>query len=142
MTAKIDAIADDIVTELNALALGFTAAASDLPDWTLEDLATLRVLVVPRTRELAIETRGSNAVEYTLDVGIQKRLGADTRAEIGPLKEIVEAVASGLLRKRLAVTKRSVTKVKQQGPHIKMIREQRTFHAVVTLTVKAIEDAV
>lgn len=141
MTAKIDAIADAVVTELNALALGFTATAADLPDCRLEDLATLNVLVVPRTRDAVIETRGSDAVEYSIDVGIRKKLTTVSRAETGPLKEIAETIAARMLRKKLAVVNRSVIKTKQVGPLSKMLREQSVFHMVVTLTVKAIEDA-
>ena len=47
------------------------------PAFTLEDLKDLRVSVVPRTLQMSPVTRDSLAIEYVVDVGVQKKLPAD-----------------------------------------------------------------
>jgi hypothetical protein len=73
-----------------------------LPAFTLEDLKDLRVSVVPRTVQMTPVTRDSLAIEYVIDVGVQKKLPADgADAAIDELLVLVEAIADHLRFKRL-----------------------------------------
>jgi len=72
------------------------------PAFTLEDLKGLRVSVVPRTLQMTPVTRDSLAIEYVVDVGVQKKLPADNAdAEIDELLALVEAIAEHLRFQRL-----------------------------------------
>jgi len=102
--STITAIADAVAAHINAgtFSQPLTAVRMFQPAFTLEDLKDLRVSVVPRTVQMTPVTRDSLAVEYVIDVGVQKKLPADgADAAIDELLSLVEAIADHLRFKRL-----------------------------------------
>ena len=102
--STITAIADAVAAHVSAGSFGqpVTAVRMYQPAFTLEDLKDLRVSVVPRTLQMSPVTRDSLAIEYVVDVGVQKKLpgeGVDTA--IDELLVLVEAIADHLRFKRL-----------------------------------------
>jgi hypothetical protein len=102
--STIAALADAVAAHVSAGSFGqpVTAVRMFQPAFTLEDLKDLRVSVVPRTVQRTPVTRDSLAVEYVIDVGVQKKLPADgADAAIDELLSLVEAIAVHLRFKRL-----------------------------------------
>ncbi|MBY0311439.1 MAG: hypothetical protein K2W85_05175 [Phycisphaerales bacterium] len=102
--STIAALADAVAAHINAgtFSQPLTAARMFQPAFTLEDLKDLRVAVVPRTLQMSPVTRDSLAIEYVVDVGVQKKLPADgADAAIDELIVLVEAIADHLRFKRL-----------------------------------------
>ncbi len=78
------AVADLVVADFNAATFSQSVVAvrSYFPRYTLEELLTARVTVVPKDSPRARETRGSFQRDVVLDVAVQKQLvAADAAAE-------------------------------------------------------------
>ena len=93
-------LADEVVEALNdeTFSQSFTAARLTVPMFTLQELASLKVSVVPRGRAKEIETRGVNAVQHKLELGFQKRLtNVNDPSESDPMDLLVEQVEDFLL---------------------------------------------
>jgi hypothetical protein len=102
--STITAIADAVTSHINSgtFSQPLTAVRMFQPAFTLEDLKDLRVSVVPRTLQMSPVTRDSLAIEYVVDVGVQKKLPAEGMdAAIDELLVLVEAIADHLRFKRL-----------------------------------------
>ncbi|HLO40890.1 MAG TPA: hypothetical protein VK176_07695 [Phycisphaerales bacterium] len=102
--STIAALADAVAAHVTAGSFGqpVTAVRMYQPAFTLEDLNDLRVSVVPRTVQMTPVTRDSLAVEYVIDVGVQKKLPADgADAAIDELLALAEAIADHLRFQRL-----------------------------------------
>ncbi len=102
--STIAALADAVAAHINVgtFSQPLTAVRMFQPAFTLEDLKDLRVSVVPRTVQMTPGTRDSLAVEYVIDVGVQKKLPAEgADATIDQLLVLVEAIADHLRFKRL-----------------------------------------
>lgn len=99
-------LADALVTALNdeSFSQAFTAVRSYLPAFELEDLADLRVSVVPHGQAIEKEARGIVRWQCVMDVGIQKRVDPDTLAEGDVLAALVEEMCEFLLDTRLAIS--------------------------------------
>ena len=87
MPAAIVQLADAVVADLNAATFSqpFTAQRSYLPRWKLEELATIRVTVVPKDDVGERASRVQWQEDYQLDVAIQQRLGANETAQMDAL---------------------------------------------------------
>ena len=87
MPAAIVQLADAVVADLNAATFSqpFTAQRSYLPRWKLEELATIRVTVVPKDDVGERSSRAQWQEDYQLDVAIQQRLGANETAQMDAL---------------------------------------------------------
>lgn len=102
--STIAALADAVAAHVSAGSYGqpVTAVRMYQPAFTLEDLKDLRVSVVPRTLQMSPVTRDSLAIEYVIDVGVQKKLPAEgADAAIDELLVLVEAIADHLRFQRL-----------------------------------------
>ena len=87
MPAAIVQLADAVVADLNAATFSqpFTAQRSYLPRWKLEELATIRVTVVPKDDVGERASRAQWQEDYQLDVAVQQRLGASETAQMDAL---------------------------------------------------------
>ena len=87
MPAAIVQLADAVVADLNAATFSqpFTAQRSYLPRWKLEELATIRVTVVPKDDVGERASRAQWQEDYQLDVALQQRLGANETAQMDAL---------------------------------------------------------
>lgn len=80
-------LADAVVSDLNGHAFSqpFVAARTYLPRWKLEDLAVVRVSVVPKDDVGMRASRSQWQEDYVLDVAIQQKLGDDERTQMDGL---------------------------------------------------------
>lgn len=95
MTARIIAIADDVVTVINGgspFTIGaVTAERHYAPEYTLEELATLRVSVLPMEKPETLTSRSTTQRDFTISVGVQKKT-ENTAAGFDALVELVEEI--------------------------------------------------
>jgi hypothetical protein len=97
-------IADAVAAHINAGSFSRPVAAVRMhqPAFTLEELAQLRVTVVPRSTAITAASRDSSVFECAVDVGVQKKLHAEgADGEIDALLDLVEEVADHLRLQRL-----------------------------------------
>jgi len=142
MPVAID-IADAVVAELTGgqFSQAFTPERRVLPVFELADLAALRVTVVPKAVEITGSTRAIGQYDIQVDVGVQKKLGADLDAETAELCGLVDEIADYLRQRPLAA-----------APYANWVRtandpvyapehlfEKRTFTSVLTLTYRAMK---
>jgi hypothetical protein len=94
--ATIIAIAEALKDFLNSTSFSqsFTAARDYAPAFTLEELATLRVTVVPKSLEPAAVARDRSQLQCQVDVGIQKKIDpARLKEDVDALMAVVEEIA-------------------------------------------------
>ena len=145
MSLVID-IADAVTAEINAAAPGtfsqsFTAQRSVLPAFDLEDLAELKVTVVPKSVQITGSTRAASQYEIAIDIGVQKKVGTDLDAEVAVLGTLVDEIADYLRRRPLSsapsVAWTAISNDPVYAPQ--HLAEQRTFTSVLTVTYRAIK---
>ena len=94
-------IAIALVSALNSEFAGeFVAEFSWLAGRDLKDLAELAVTVTPRAGTATAATRAAKTDEVIVDIGIQKKLGADIDGEAGDLADLAEEVFDWLWGER------------------------------------------
>jgi hypothetical protein len=95
--ATIIAIADALRDLLNGVSFSqqFTATREYAPEYKLEDLATLRVAVVPKAIESNLEARDRARGPWQFDVAFHKRVapGETQLLELDALMLLVEEVS-------------------------------------------------
>ncbi len=139
--STIAALADAVAAHINAgtFSQSLTAARMFQPAFTLEDLKDLRVSVVPRTVQMSPVTRDSLAVEYVVDVGVQKKLPADNAdAAIDELLVLVEAIADHLRFQRLEGFPDSAWVGISNEPVVssEALEQHRVFTSVLSVTYR------
>lgn len=139
-TAKIIEIADAVVAELNAATFvpAFDVTREYVPAVELPDLATLRVVVVPKGRADEPTSRTTAATTYQVDIGVQKKLpvgAAEMKAEADALMLLVQKIVEFLNRRR--PTAAGVAWVSTENDPIFLpehIDEFRQFTSVITVS--------
>ncbi|MGE0606561.1 MAG: hypothetical protein AB7O62_05480 [Pirellulales bacterium] len=93
-SATIVEIADAVVADLNAATLSQPLSAQRLyvPSFCAQDLAELKVVVVPRAEDGSTASRSATQHEYTIDVGLLKRVPNATPAEVDPLMLLTQEI--------------------------------------------------
>jgi hypothetical protein len=141
MALPID-IADAVVAELvqGAFSQDISPARMVLPSFSLKDLAHLHVTVVPKAVESSGSTRSACQHDVQVDIGIQKKLGADLDTEVAALCELVEEIATFLRKRPLSATPyarwlRSTNDPIYVQEHL---ANERVFTSVLTLTYRAL----
>jgi len=139
-------IADAVVTELGVAPPGtfsetFTAERCVLPEFDLQDLAELKVTVVPKSVEITGSTRAASQYEIAVDVGVQKKLGKDLDAEVAALGMLVDEVADYLRKRTLDQAPFAmwigITNDPVYAPE--HLAEQRVFTSILTVTYRAMK---
>ena len=140
-------IADAVAAELNAapegtFAQAFTAVRAYVPANDVRDLKDLRVLVVPRSREDAVETRRLARVDVAVDVGVQRRVDPADNAAVDALSDLAEQVLRYLRGRRLAAQEaaRWVGAANEPIFYPDHLLEQRVFTSVVRVTYRVMEE--
>ena len=143
----ITEIADAVTAELNAAAPGtftqsFTAVRKVLPFYELQDLAGLKVTVVPKAVEITGSTRSNSQYDFSIDIGIQKKLGSPSalEAEVESLGAVVDQIAEYLRRRPLpgAPFAAWVSTINDPVYAPEHLLEKRVFTSVLTLTYRAL----
>jgi hypothetical protein len=140
-------IADAVVAHLNASALSqpFTAERSYLPEYSLEELGTLRVTVVASQMEMQIADRARDRSEQQVQVWVQQRIGQGEAPGFDPsridaLLYLIQEINDLFRHKRLpgfdeAIWARSEMKPLYYPAHLK---KQNVFTGVLTLTFSTV----
>lgn len=139
--STIAAIADAVAAHINAGTFSRPVSAERMyqPAFTLEDLADLRVSVVPRTVGIAAATRDSSLFECVVDVGVQKKLPAEgTDAEIDALLDLVEEITDHLRLSRLPDAPEAAWAGIAHEPVVssESLEQHRVFTSVLSVTYR------
>ena len=129
-----------VTAELNAatLSMPFTAVRAYAPEASLEDMADLRVTVVPRGVTKTPLNRSALAYEVQVDIGVQKKLAGQGNAEIDALLSLVEEIAEFFEQRHLTAIPDAVWVKTEHKPlyAAEHMDELRQFTSVVTLTFR------
>ncbi len=102
--AAIITLADAVVSDLNAQETWeFTAVRTYLPKFDLTDSAVLQVQVVPKTDARTPASRGYDACEMTIDIGVMQRVegtAAEEQIALDGLMDLAEQIKEYLSRRR------------------------------------------
>ena len=145
MSLVID-IADAVAAELNAappdtFSQAFTAVRLVLPEFDLEDLAELKVTVVPKAVEITGAMRSASQYEIAVDVGIQKKLGQDLDVEVAALGTLVDEISDYLCRRQLSATPWAAWSAVRNEPVYapEHLAGERVFTSVLTVSYRAMK---
>lgn len=139
--STIAAIADAVAAHVNAgtFSQPVNAVRMYQPAFTLEDLADLRVSVVPRTVGIAAASRDSSTFECVVDVGVQKKLPAEgEQGEIDALLDLVEEITDHLRLKRLPDAPEAAWTGIAHEPVVssESLEQHRLFTSVLSVTYR------
>lgn len=139
--STIATLADAVAAHINAGTFSQPVSAERMyqPAFTLEDLADLRVSVVPRTVGIAASTRESSLFECVVDVGVQKKLPAEgAEAEIDALLDLVEEITDHLRLKRLPDAPEAAWAGIAHEPVVssESLEQHRVFTSVLSVTYR------
>jgi len=131
-------IATAVVTALNGHAFSqpFTAVRAYRPAFDLKDMTDLHVTVVPKGVELSTVGRALMQSDVQIDIGIQKKLGADEDAEIDALMDLVQEIIEFIRDTRLFADAMWVNTENTPIYSQEHLGELRQFTSVLTLTLR------
>jgi hypothetical protein len=155
MGAPIIDIADAVVAALNtaghpaqpdppappvesAFSESFTAERKALPAFDLADLAGVHVTVVPKAADVTGATRSQCQHDFQIDLGVQKKLGADLEGETAAMLALVDEIATFLRRRAMAGAAwvRTANDPAYLPDHL---ADKRLFTSVLTVTYRAMK---
>ncbi len=141
-------IADAVAAELNSAPPGtfsqsLAAERRVLPEFDLQDLAELKVTVVPKSVEISGVTRASAQYEIAVDIGVQKKLGKDLDAEVAVLGTLVDQLADYLRSRSLEQAPYAAWVCIANDPVYapEHLAERRVFTSVLTVTYRAVKQS-
>ena len=141
--SRIADIADAVVAELNAGSFSETLGVERAyqPTFDLKDMKDLHVTVVPKSVTTAPASRADDQIDFAIDIGIQKKLGSDAKAEADALMALVSEIAAFLNRRPLTAMPDVVWVSAVNEPifspdHFEQLRQ---FTSVLTVTYRAVE---
>ena len=104
--STVTTVAKAVAAELNRhtrFSIPFKAAFSVKPSFDLAELDTIRVVVVPKSYEIASITRASSKYVATIDIGVMQRIGKMTPEEaVDKLGDLVEEIIEFLKTQTLS----------------------------------------
>ena len=100
-------IADAVVAELRTgqFAPAFVPVRRLLPVRELSELDELRVTIIPRAMESVPLARTTEKRTYTIDIGVQQRVGQDVEHDAAVVMGVAEEIAEFLRNKSLSEKK-------------------------------------
>jgi len=109
-------IADAVVAELNGaqFSLEFTAVRRWIVKWTLPDLNTLRVTVVPGPASYDPLDRCRDDERHEMDIAVQKKVNPADNTEIDALVALLEEFIEHFRRKELMAGSKAIKCVRRQ----------------------------
>jgi len=133
-------IADAVKEELNnhSFSQSFTAVRKFIPKYTLEELTTLRVTVVPKANEENLITRSDSQREVQIDIGIHKKIDSDEETEAPPLIALAEEIMQ-YIRKLKLTNAPGVFWVRTENNPIysqEYLQKERVFFSLITVSYK------
>lgn len=139
--STIALIADAVAAHINAgtFSQPVNAVRMYQPAFTLQDLAELRVSVVPRTVGISAASRDSSTFECVVDVGVQRKLPAEgDQAQIDGLLDLVEEITDHLRLKRLPDAPEAAWVGIAHEPVVssESLEQHRVFTSVLSVTYR------
>ena len=143
MSSLAAQIADSIVTELNDahFSQDFTAVRKWIVKWTLPDLNTLRVTVVPGPASYEPLDRRRDDQRHEMDIAVQKKVNPNENSQIDLLVGLVEEFVAHFRSKGLSAAGTAIKCVRRQlipGSEAAVAKEHledfRTFTGVLRTT--------
>lgn len=134
-------IADAVVTLLNSheFSESFTAVRSYSPKWDLPGLKTLRVMVIPKSIEIELESRSQNRKTVSVDIAVIKKYEDAGNSENDDYLQLVEDIADYLTRKHLESPAAKWTKTEIPAIYDgESFDQKRTYVAQITVTYMVI----
>lgn len=139
MSTVID-IADAVVGAIQAGSYGEPVAVERKyrPTFELTDLTQVQITVVPRAVSITTATRDSSYFDCAIDVGVQKKVNADSADDIDALMTLVEQIADQLRLKRLDDAPEAAWVSIENEPAFasEHLDQQRVFTSVLTVTYR------
>lgn len=135
---KIFAIANAIAAELNReFADRFTAVVTPLPETALDELAGIKVSVVPKSLAPQQMTRSGRTDNYTVDIGIQAKLAGTPEAEIPTFVELTQRVLDFMWARPLPTVPTVFISAEIDPIYsTEHLRQFRVFTSVVSVTYR------
>jgi len=133
-------IADAVVGAIQAGSYGEPVAVERKyrPTFELADLTQVQITVVPRAISITTATRDSSYFDCAIDVGVQKKVNADSAEDIDALMTLVEQIADQLRMKRLDDAPEVAWVSIENEPAFasEHLDQQRVFTSVLTVTYR------
>ena len=134
-------ISDALVAKLitGTFSQSFTPVRTVFPNFELKELATLNVAIVPRSVESSIITRASDQDDYSIDIGVQKKLTSSFETETAALISLVTEIKDFLKGKHLTMTTRIAMWINTKIDPIysrEHIAGDTVFTSVITVTYR------
>jgi len=142
VTDIAEAIKDGLDGE--TFSLPFTPTREFSPSFDLEELATLRVAVVPRGLEDALAGRGLAQQDVRVDIGVMKKLDDVGPTDVDPLVSLVEEIVEYLRKRDFNADETTACWLRTEVPTLyshEHLNENRQFTSVVTATYRVITAA-
>lgn len=134
-------IAEAVKSELNTQFAGtFTATREYLPQYELEDMATLHVVVAVHGVEVKNEARGKSKEIHKIDVGIMLKPSALSNAILDALMAIVQDVLDFLRQRRLSTHAKAICLGVENEPAYSQehLQKFRQFSSVLTFSFQEV----
>jgi hypothetical protein len=138
MPASIIALADAIVTELNAAVLSVKLRAERhyQPRFDIQELADIHVSVVPASLARTPDSRKADLNEYEIDIAVQKRVEPTDFKQLDDMAAVVEELADFVRRTRPADYPEAICTGIRNEPIFspEHLEQKRTFTSVLIVT--------
>lgn len=138
----IDDVGDALAAALNAsdFSQEISGEWDYLPTHRIEDLATLKVPIVPASLTMEEYSRGADLNDFTLEVAVQKR--SKTEQSRRELSRLTQEIAKHCLR--LSLLSDLLHCIKVEVPTLydsRFLQEADVWTSVVRVTFRAIQEA-
>ena len=140
--ADIITVADAVTTELNtgSFSVPVTAVRNLLPEFDLAELADLKVTVVPKSAEMTPFSREYTQYDYSIDIGLQKKLSENVETELPTLLALADEIVT-FLRKRILASLPHATWLRCSNDPVysrEHLAQSRVFTSVITVTYRMV----
>jgi len=138
--AAVTDIADAIVAQLEdgSFVVDFTICRAYRPEYSLTQLKTVQVTVVPKTMEWTAATKIRDNRQYTVDIAIQQKLANEEAGTVDPLMLLAEQFCTVLFRHRLDAMESALCVEIANEPiySLEHLEEHAVFTSLLTATYR------
>lgn len=138
-TSLILSVADAIVADLNSRTYSpaLTASRTYLPEYEIDDLATLRVDVVPRgPRTISTLSRGTRQQDFVVDVVAQQRVDVSGNTDGDELMALVDSIIATFQAGYVAVGSRVESVSQDELFDEELMVKDSVFRSVISISFR------
>ncbi len=143
MPSSLLPISDAMVATINSVVLlpPVNAERLFLPQFELQEMNVLRVVVVPKDEDRKPLSRVKKQAVYRVEIGVLKKVKSTDTAEIDPLCHLVAQIIALFEGRRLADFPEAICSVAKPEPiySVEHLEQLRQFTSVITLSFKTVE---